>query len=90
MKLSEEEILNKWLSYHNTTVKGVLKNHPEWSENPSLHSREFYDTYPVTQEQHDEWYEWFISEIMLRYRYSRKRARRESAFIYLNLAPKVI
>jgi len=85
MKATGNEYINQWLKYHDTTIEEVIKEHPEWQEN----SREFYQAYPVTQEQHDEWYEWAIQTVMKEYRMGRKRAKKEFCFPYLDLAPNV-
>ena len=89
-KLTEEEFIDKWLTdYHNTNLREVLENHPEWMENMADGSREFYKTYAVTNEQHDEWYAWAIQRIMKHYRYGKKRAEKAFAFPYLNVSPTV-
>jgi len=53
------------------------------------YTRDFYKTYAVTQEQHDEWYEWAINRIAKYYRYSKKRAKRMFCWDYLNVAPSI-
>jgi hypothetical protein len=86
--LTEEEFINWWLEkYHNTNLEEVIQKHPEWKNED--HSRDFYTTYAVTQEQHDEWYEWAIQRIMKHYRYGKKMAQKQFAFPYLNVSPTV-
>lgn len=89
-KLSEEQFINWWLEkYHNTNLAQILRENPEWKKNPHDHTREFYNTYRVTQAQHDEWYEWAIGLVMKTYRFGKKTARRQFALPYLNVAPSV-
>lgn len=53
-------------------------------------SREFYRTYAVTREQHDEWYNWAIEVLSKSHRMSKKLTKRSFAFDYLNCSPSVI
>jgi len=90
-KLTEEDVINGWLTkYHNTTLKEVEDSHPEWMENPEKHTRDFYQTYAVTQEQHDEWHKWMIDAIAKSHRLSRAYVKKHSWAIYLNCAPSII
>src|SRR6056297_2745856 len=92
-KVTEEDLLNWWLGkYHDTSVKKVMEDHPEWDVgSKEWDSRIFYDTYPCTQEQHDQWYDWAIETIMKDFRIrSKKRAQKDFAFVYLNTSPKII
>ena len=41
-KVNPDDLINGWLKHHNTTLKQVQENHPEWMENPNKHTREFY------------------------------------------------
>lgn len=83
--LKEEDFYNYWLGkYHNTTVQEIIEKDPELCK-----TSKWYKKYQVTQEQHDEWYEWAIKTIMNHHRCSRKRAQRNFMFDYLNLAPMV-
>jgi hypothetical protein len=85
-KLSSEYIMDGWLKpYHGITVDWLVKNEPELIKTP-----DWYKKYAVSQEQHDEWYEWAIQTIMKHYRCSRKMAQRNFAFDYLNIAPSVL
>ena len=89
MKLTENEVIDWWLEkYHNTNLMQVLIDHPEWNDGLD-HSSDFYQTYAVTQQQHDEWYNWFISEVAKRYKISKKLAKRRTAFSYLNTSPNI-
>jgi len=84
MKTSANEMLNWWLEkYFDTTIQDFKE------ANPDLSDRDFFLAHQVTQEQHDEWNEWMITTIMKEYRYSRKRAKKESWAIYLNLSPMI-
>ena len=83
------ELVDKWLTdYHNTTLKEVKEKHG-WEDGNDEHTREFYQTYPVTQEQHDEWKEWMEKRVAkvtgLGIRYTRKH----SWGIYLNTSPSI-
>ena len=87
-KLTEEEFVNWWLTeYHDTNLNEVRVSHPQWKD--SSYSREFYEAYPVTQEQHDEWYEWAIERLMKHYKISKKRAKKDFSFPYLNVSPLI-
>lgn len=87
-ELNGDDLVNWWLEkYHNTNLKEVKELHPEWLD--GKHSRDFYQTYPVTQEQHDKWYEWAIQTIMKHYKWSKKKARKEFVFPYWNCSPTV-
>jgi hypothetical protein len=87
-ELTEDMFVNWWLErFHNTNIEGVLEAHPEWRDESKNHSADFYQAYQVTSDQHDEWYEWAINTVMKYYRIGRKRAEREFAFPYLNVAP---
>lgn len=89
-QLKEETFLDKWLTdCHGTTLEKVLEKHVEWQENPSDHTRDFYETYAVTQEQHDAWYDWAISYIVKDLRVSKKFAIRSFAISSLNVAPQI-
>jgi len=90
-KLTADDILNWWLAkYHNTSIDRVFKDHPEWDvHSKDWNSRVFYEAYPVTQEQHDEWYEWVITTLMKEKGMGRKNTERNFSFVYLNTAPSV-
>ena len=89
-KLTETEIIDWWLDkYHNTNLDKVKRDHPEWEKDPEKHSRDFYQTYAVTTEQHNEWYDWFIKRVMKHYKIGKKRAIKDTAIDYLNVSPTV-
>lgn len=84
-ELKADDFYNWWLQkYHNTTVQEIMEKEPELCATP-----EWYKKYAVTQEQHDEWYEWAIQTIMKHYHWSRKMAIRQFCFPYLNVAPTI-
>ena len=84
-ELTEEYLMNFWLEKgHGVTVAWLVENEAELIKTSS-----WYKKYAVSQELHDEWYAWAISEIMKYFRWSKKRAERDFAFAYLNLAPTV-
>lgn len=80
-----EDMINGWLKpYHNITIEEVDKN---WEGEKD--SRIFYARYPVTQEQHDEWYEWAIDTLSKHFKWSKKHTRRMFCIDYLNCAPTI-
>ena len=83
--LTESEFYNAWLKYHNTTIEELIEKEPEL-----MKTVEWYNKYAVTQEQHDEWYEWAIKRLCSYYRCGRKYAQRSFTFNYLNLAPNIV
>lgn len=90
-KLTEQEIIDWWLTkYHNTNLDEVAKLHPEWMDEPQAHTREFYQKYAVTQEQHDEWNEWAFDRFVKHFKLTKTYAKRSWAFAYLNVAPQII
>lgn len=88
-KVDPYVLLDGWLKYHNTTMKEVEENHPEWKENPSMHSREFYKKYAVTQEQHDEWEAWAKEYTKKSTKIRGKLFDRSWTWVYLDTAPNV-
>ena len=85
MKTSANDMLNWWLTkYFDTTIE-------EWkAANPDPSDRDFFLAHQVAEAQYDEWHEWMLTTLMKEYRYSRKRAKRESWAIYLNISPMVL
>jgi hypothetical protein len=84
-ELTEDYFRDWWLKkYHNTTCEEVVKKHPRL-----VKTFKWFAKYPCTQEQHDEWYDWAISEIIKSYHCSKKFAKRGFCFAYLNTAPNV-
>jgi hypothetical protein len=85
-EITSEFIMDYWLKkYHNITVAWLLENEPELIKSP-----DWYEKYAVTQEQHDEWYNWAIDIIAKTFRLSKKTTKRNFVFDYLNLSPSVI
>jgi len=86
VEFTEEYFRDWWLQkYHNTNCKELIEKEPELCKTSA-----WFKKYAVKKEQHDEWYEWAISEVMKRYRLSKKRAQKEFCFAYLNVAPNEI
>jgi len=86
VELTEEFIMNYWLQkYHNITVKELIKKEPEL-----IKSSDWYKKYAVSQEAHDEWYNWAIDIISKTFRMSKKYIKRGFCFDYLNCAPNII
>lgn len=84
-QLDATDFYNWWLQkYHNTTVEEIMEKEPELAK-----TSDWYKKYAVTQEQHDEWYEWAVQTIMNHYHWKRDVARKEFCFAYLNIAPSV-
>lgn len=84
-KLSGDYIVNGWLQkYHGITVRELMEKEPEL-----VKTTDWYKKYSVTQSQHDEWYEWAISELGKNLRMPKVQVRRMFAFDYLNLSPSV-
>lgn len=87
-QLTEEMLINWWLEkYHNITLEDVKKLHPDWNEKNSQY---FYDTYPVTEEQHDEWRKWAFNEFWKWQGMGKRYAEKSFTWVYLNCAPKIV
>ena len=85
-KITREDLLNGWLKYHNTTVKEVATKHPK----KVLESTDWFDLYPITQEQFNEWEKTSKEMIRKSYRLSKRYVDRKWGFICLDCAPNVI
>jgi len=88
-QLTADDLYNGWLTpYHGITVEWLKKNEPEL-----IKTVEWYKKYAVTQEQHDQWYEWAIDELCKAHGYRSKKSRelmkKNFCFDYLNIAPSV-
>jgi len=84
-ELTEEFIIEGWLKkYYGITVAEMIKRHPKLCKSSS-----WYKKYPVTQEQHDSWYNWAIDVISKTLRISKKQIKRAFVFDYLNCAPNI-
>lgn len=76
----------------------AINEHRGWSKEENdairyqqnLNSREFYSLYPVTKEQHDEWYEWAKEEIRKVTGYKKSYIDKHWWSIYLNTSPTII
>jgi len=83
--MTEEYLINGWLQkYHGITVAELMEKEPEL-----VKTSDWYRKYEVTNEQHDEWYEWAIKELQEYYGGSKKYIKRSFAFGYLNCSPSV-
>lgn len=83
--LSSEYIMEGWFKkYHGLTVQELITKEPELIKTP-----DWYKKYQVTQEQHDEWYDWAVSELGKNLRMPKTRVKRYFTFEYLNLAPSI-
>ena len=84
-ELTNTDFMNYWLEKgHGVTVEWLIENEGELIKTSS-----WYKKYAVSRALHDEWYSWAIGELMKYYKWSKKRAEKEFAFAYLNLAPTV-
>ena len=85
VEFTEDYFRDWWLQkYHNTNSKELVEKEPELCK-----TIEWFKKYPCTQEQHDEWYDWAIGEVMKKYKFTKKRAKYNFCFIYLNVSPYV-
>jgi hypothetical protein len=85
-KLTREDVLNWWLQkYHNTTVEELVKTLSDDVKN----SADWFKLYPVTQEQHDEWYTWVVDALTKERRMSKTYIIKHFALDYLNCAPYI-
>lgn len=83
--LTEEYLINGWMQkYHGLTIAEAYEKEP-WTD-----SHDFYKRYPVTQEQHDEWYAWALDIFAKTYKYKKSYVKTAFAFIYLNTSPSVL
>ena len=85
-KLNRDDLLNGWLKYHNTSVEEVIKNHPK----EVLNNPNWFDLYPVTEEQLKEWELWAKKYIEETSGYPKSLVERSWGFIYLDCAPNTI
>jgi len=84
--VSISELQNYWLEkYHNTNVNEVLTKYPEEAK-----TSKWYDLYPVTQEQHDEWEAWAKEYIRKRTKLSKKLIEHDWCWIHLDASPNII
>jgi hypothetical protein len=90
-KITEGDLVNLWLKkYYNTNIEKILEENPTWKENPDVHTREFYEKYQVTQEQHDEWVIEAKELLRVKLRKSKKYIDRTWWSVYLNCSPQII
>jgi len=85
-KVSKEDLLNGWLKYHNTTVDEVISKHPK----EVLESPDWFNLYPVTQVQHEEWLAWAKEYTKKKTGVRGTRFDRAWWMVYLDVSPKVI
>lgn len=89
-KVDPNELLDWWLDkYHNTSIERVLEDHPLWKAHPEEHTRDFYEEYAVTQEQHDEWEKWAKAYTKKVTGIKGKLFDRSWPLTYLNVAPNI-
>jgi hypothetical protein len=84
IKVSRVDLINGWLKYHNTNVELVQKMHtPEELEN-------WFDLYPCTKQQGEEWEAWAIDYIHKKTRVAKRYIKRKFGLINLDCGPKII
>jgi len=89
-KLTQDDIINWWLGrFFNTNLKQILEENPEWKENPDEHTRDFYEKYAVTKEQHDAFEKYFYKEVPKVLKVTQKYWRRYGCWTYLDTAPSI-
>ena len=90
-KVDANDLINWWLEkYHNTKLEKILEENPEWKENPREHSKDFYEKYAVTQEQHDEWEKWAKEYTKKVTKANKRLLERGWGFVYLDTSPQII
>lgn len=82
-KLSREDLLDRWLLFHNTSTKELIKKHPK----EILESPKWFDLYPVTKKQYDEWEAWCKKK--LRKYYPKGHVNKSWGWISLDCAPNI-
>jgi len=89
-KVDPRDLIDWWLTkYHNTTLKEVEDTHPEWMEDPQKHTRDFYQTYAVTKEQHDEWETWAKEYTKKITKIKGRIFDKSWCWVYLDVAPSI-
>ena len=84
-EISIAELINLWLvKYYGTTIDDAFANDP-WTI-----SSEFYQRYPCTQEQHDEWEVEAKALFTQRTKYKGKIHNASWSYAYLDSSPMVI
>jgi len=81
--LSREDLINLWLKYHNTTVNELVIRHTEEE------LKDWYNLYPVSQEQHDTWVTEAKAYIKHVTKHSKSYIEKGWGMIYLNCAPNI-
>lgn len=84
-ELTQHDLINDWMvPYHGLTIEEAHAKEP-WTD-----SRTFYDRYPVTQEQHDEWNEKAKARFKKELKLSEYRLKRHWPYTWLDVSPKII
>lgn len=82
--INQDDLLNGWLKYHNTTVEEVVKKHPKLSK-----TGQWFKKYPVTKAQHDEWVKWAKKYIQKETGNSMQMVNRGWCWVHLDCAPNI-
>lgn len=83
-KVNRTDLLDGWLKYHNTNCKEVIAKYPEEIKEPT-----WFNLFPVTQEQHDEWVIWAKAYTKDVTKLSKKLIDKYWGFIYLDTSPTI-
>jgi hypothetical protein len=84
--ITQEFLMNYWLQKgHGITTAWLIEHEPELIKTP-----DWFRKYEVSQELHDEWYEWAIDILSKAYHTSKANTKKQFCYLYLNLAPSVI
>lgn len=77
--------MDYWLTKgHGVTVKWLIENEPEL-----IKTSDWFNKYAVSQELHDEWYDWAIDTIAKSKRLSKKYVKKAFWMDYLNCSPSI-
>lgn len=88
--VNTKDLINWWLTkYHNTNLDEVLELYPHWKEKPQDYNRDFYETFAVTQEQHDEWLKWAKDYTKRVTGIKGRLFDRSWGFLYLDTSPQI-
>lgn len=85
-KVTREDLINLWLKpYHGLSVQELIEKYPE-----ECKSSDWFDKFPCTQSQCDEWEKLAKELVRKDYKLSKRRLEREWGFIYLDTVPSII
>ena len=87
MKLpTEDELRDIWLKkYHDTTSQEIVKKYPR----ELTSSAKWFDLFPCTQEQNDEWTKECKELLRTKYKIPKRMLEVNWPYIYLNCCPNI-